>query len=141
MNYFPLQIELDYSYSVGSLKPYFDALTDGRALASRCSECGFVSFPPRLVCHLDHQETDWIQLNGIGQVTQITQSTVSENDLVYFALIKMEGAMNLTLGRLFCDEIQKGARVQLIATDSEVQHPAQSAYFMRADETSAVESE
>ena len=45
--YFPLKVELDYSYSLGDLKPYFDALLEGRALASECPECreGQISSP------------------------------------------------------------------------------------------------
>ena len=131
MLYFPLHIELDYSYSVGELKPYFDALSEGRALASQCLECGYVSYPPRLICHKDHEQTQWLALNGTGQIIEITKSKDSKNRPAYFALIKMDGADNFTLGRLFCDGIVKGDYVRIAAANEEVNHPAQSARFER----------
>lgn len=134
MKYFPLQIELDYSYSVGDLKPYFDALSEGRTLASRCLECNYVSYPPRLICHKDHERTKWLELNGTGQIVEITQCKDSKNRPTYFALIKMEGANNYTLGRLFCDRITKGDHVKVAAANAEVNHPAQSARFNRVSQ-------
>ena len=131
MNYFSLQIELDYSYSVGDLKPYFDALSEGRTLASRCLECDYVSYPPRLICHKDHKQTEWLVLNGTGQIVEITKCRDSENRAIYFALIKMQGADNYTLGRLFCDTAAKGDQVRIAAASAATVHPAQSACFER----------
>lgn len=131
MNYFSLQIELDYSYSVGDLKPYFDALSEGRTLASRCLECGYVSYPPRLICHKDHEQTEWLELIGKGRIVEITQCKDSKNRRIFFALIKMEGADNYALGRLFCDAVAKGDQVRIAAATAEADHPAQSACFER----------
>ncbi len=127
--YFPLKLELDYSYALGDLKPYFDALSEGRALASRCPECGRVSFPPRLECELDRRESTWHELTGLGTVQRVTVGRTET-----LAQIAMDGAHNLFLGRLNSADIKKHDRVRLAALKSkDIAHPAQCAVFQRAD--------
>ena len=127
--YFPLKVELDYSYSLGDLKPYFDALQEGRALASECPECREVKFPPRLLCDKDGIEAGWKELTGLGTVKRIT---AGRNDTL--AQIAMDGADNLCLGRLEGIDLVVGDRVRLETTDStNIQHPVQCAVFRRIE--------
>ncbi len=127
--YFPLKLELDYCYSLGEMKPYFDALQEGRALASRCPVCECVNFPPRLICESDRQKSTWFELTGLGTIKQLTAGR-SET----FAHVAMDGAGNLFLGRLSGKNFKKGDRVKLIRdTRAVVRHPAQSISFERID--------
>ena len=125
--YFPLRLELDYNYSLGELKPYFDALQAGKARASCCSACGRVRFPPRLVCDHDQHKATWISLSGLGTIQYVT---AGRNHT--FAQIAMDGASNLCLGRLAGQNLKKGDRVQLEANERrDNAHPASHALFRR----------
>lgn len=129
--YFPLKVELDYSYSLGQLKPYFDALQTGRALASCCPECGRVNFPPKLNCEFDQSKSTWLMLTGVGTIRQVSVGRTET-----FALIQMDGASNLCLGRLDGKDFRCGDRVRLeINQHTQVDHPAQYAVFRRIDES------
>lgn len=130
--YFPLRIELDYAYSLGELAPYFDALKNGEALASRCPECGAVNFPPRLVCDRDGQKAKWRELPGTGVVVEVTTGFDSDGNDVSFALISMDGAGNSALGRLSYSHGNKGDRVKMAATQPDAAHPARQAVFEQA---------
>lgn len=125
--YIPLKLELDYAYSLGDLKPYFDALRQGRALASRCPECGRTSFPPRLVCNVDRFPATWQELTGCGSIQQLSAGRNAT-----FAQIAMDGADNQCLGRLEGSDFRKGDRVRLDAVKAvETAHPASCAVFRR----------
>ena len=127
--YFPLKVELDYSYSLGDLKPYFDALQEGRALASECPECREVKFPPRLQCDKNGSKTRWKELAGFGTVRRIT---TGRNGTL--AQIAMDGADNLCLGILDGNDLVVDDRVRLERIDdTDIQHPAQCAVFRRID--------
>ncbi|MDE0310210.1 MAG: zinc ribbon domain-containing protein [Acidiferrobacterales bacterium] len=128
-NYFSLKVELDYTYSLGALKPYFDALADARALASSCPACGKVNFPPRIVCGDDWSETDWIELNGTGEVVEFTAGRGTNGNSVAFALIQMKGADNLCLGRCEEQDVKVGNLVQIHTLDLPQSHPAQQVIF------------
>lgn len=127
--YFPLKVELDYSYSLGDLKPYFDALQEGRALASQCPECREVNFPPRLQCGKDGNVAGWKELTGLGTVKRIT---AGRNESL--AQIEMDGTDNLCLGRLEGKDLIVGDRVKLHRIDAnDIQHPSQCAVFRVID--------
>lgn len=87
-----LHMSLDYTISEGELKPYFDALLRGDALASRCQSCGHVAFPARVICNdCGSRELDWAVLPGTAQVIHRTDGAKSA-----FALAKFSGADTLT---------------------------------------------
>ena len=130
-NYFPLKVELEYSYSLGALKPYFDALVESRALASRCSKCGKVSFPPRIVCDDDQTKTEWIELAGSGEIIEFSTGKDANGERAAFALIQMSGASNYCLGRLEELDLDVGDNVRIHALDMENTHPAQRVVFKR----------
>ena len=129
-DYLDLKLELDYSYALGGLKPYFDALSEGRALASKCPECGTISFPPRLICANDQTETQWMELDGTGVIVESTSGQDANGEDVCFALIQMDGADNRCLGRLVGGDSDVGDRVRLQAATSNGVHPAQNAVFV-----------
>ena len=131
MNYFPLSVKFEYEYSLGELKPYFDALQKGIAIASKCPKCGTVSFPPRLICAQDHHTTTLIKLQGTGQIKCVTNGKDADGKDVSFALISMDGADNLSLGRVSGEEIIDGDRVQLGICDLDAIHPVQCALFFK----------
>ncbi len=128
-DYFPLRIELDYSYSFGGLSPYFEALSNGQALASVCPECGQVNFPPRLICDSDQAQTDWLQLSGQGEIVELTQGFDADKQPSCFALVRMDGAQNLALGKILSPSAQPGSRVKLEIDNNCDDHPTKRTHF------------
>ena len=129
--YFPLSVELNYSYSMGELKPYFDALSESRALASTCPQCGKTDFPPRLICDKDQTSTKWTEIEGTGRIIEFTEGKDAHGEKVCFALIRMESASNLCLGRLVGEDFEVGDLVRIQTQDSDSPHPAQKLAFSK----------
>ena len=54
------------------IKPFYDALEEGRILARKCTKCGHVEFPPYLACNkCGNLDTEWIDFEGKGMVTHL----------------------------------------------------------------------
>ena len=54
------------------VKPYYDALEEGRVLARRCLECGAIEFPPHYACNTcGYHATEWVELSGHGWLKTI----------------------------------------------------------------------
>ncbi len=54
------------------VKPFFDAIAEGRFLGRKCSECGAVEFPPYPTCNAcGSLKTEWIELSGKVTVNEI----------------------------------------------------------------------
>lgn len=86
------QLILDYTIPVGDLAPYFDALQEGKALASKCSECGAVVFPARSGCvKCVGADIHWQELNGNAVVLFRTDGVGTS-----FALVQFDGAETQT---------------------------------------------
>ena len=80
------QLTLDYTIPVGDLTPYFEALVQGKALASKCGGCGLVAFPARTQCATCvGKDMQWHPLSGAAQVIYRTDSARSSFALVQFA--------------------------------------------------------
>ena len=87
-----LHMRLDYTIAEGVLKPYFDALLRGDALASRCQTCGHVAFPARVICKdCGSGEMGWVTLSGAADVMHRT-----DGDKFASSLAKFTGADTLT---------------------------------------------
>jgi uncharacterized OB-fold protein len=134
----PLTVSLtttfQYAHPLGALAPYFEALTEGRALGAKCSRCAKVWFPPRIVCTCG-EATTWEDLPGTGIIEVFTTgpgmvplSTVSGN--LVFALVRFDGADNLALVR--CDATatpDSGMRGRLTRAATRGPHPASAVVF------------
>lgn len=136
-----LELELRYAHTLGALRPYFEALQQGQALASHCPQCKRTWFPPRLLCPHDRSTTEWIRLSGRGRIINVTcgisrlpLSQISSHNC--FALLALDGADNVSFARVVGDEraLQPGTRVRLTAVTATTPHPAQSACFVVNDE-------
>ena len=98
--YVSLDLRLRFSHPLGSLRPYFEALEQGRALGVRCEACARTWFPPRRTCCGHSVADNWTtlagdnrtELAGAGTVLSITsreplarelQDYVKQNLAVY----------------------------------------------------------
>ena len=54
------------------VKPYYDALEEGRILGRKCTECGAVDYPPHLICNVcGCLETEWYEISGKAVANQL----------------------------------------------------------------------
>jgi hypothetical protein len=90
--YVSLDLRLRFSHPLGSLRPYFEALEQGRALGVRCEACARTWFPPRRTCCARSVADNRTELAGAGTVLSITsreplarelQDYVKQNLAVY----------------------------------------------------------
>ena len=112
-----VSISLQYRHPVGGLTPFFEALKSGQALAT--SRGRHVYFPPRRPA--SGQAPSWVQLTGHGTIVALTQGLPGEatgNLPPICALIAMDGATNMAVGRVNADSavLQPGSRVKILAS-------------------------
>ncbi|MBM3598465.1 MAG: hypothetical protein FJX35_09645 [Alphaproteobacteria bacterium] len=124
-----------YSHGLGALAPFFAALTQGRALATQCPSCRTTWFPPRMTCPDHGPLAQWRELAGVGTVMTVTRTTLSlpltgRGAAAVMALIAMDGASNLVVGRIAgAMDAEPGARVRLAVDAGATVHPIQSMVF------------
>ena len=54
------------------VKPFYDALAEGRLLGRKCVQCGHIEYPPYLACNkCGCLETEWVELEPKGTLTQL----------------------------------------------------------------------
>ena len=124
-----------YSHGLGALAPFFAALTQGRALATQCLMCKTTWFPPRMTCPDHGPLAEWRELTGTGTVRTVTRTTLSlpltgRGSAAVLALIAMDGASNLVVGRIAgAMDAEPGARVRMAVDAGTTTHPIQSMVF------------
>ena len=95
---YPDDMTIHYIYSEGENSFFFKQLRDNAKLyAARCSQCGFVYFPPRGHCFKCYAKTEWVELSGKGYVETATvchfgRSQFTDKMPIVIAFIKLEGA-------------------------------------------------
>jgi uncharacterized OB-fold protein len=138
--YVSLDLRLRFSHPLGSLRPYFEALEQGRALGVRCEACARTWFPPRRTCCGRSVADNWTELAGAGTVLSITSGERSlpftdGREPMSLALVAMDGADNAALGWIASDgSTGPGSRVRLAAAAENSVHPAQCARFEPIDD-------
>lgn len=132
-----IDLGLRYTHAFGNLTPYFEGLSVGRAVASKCAACRRTWFPPRFGCCPKIGAVHWITLAGTGR---IVAGTTGGGTLPFnggpagegLALVALDGTDNLALGWVdgLGDVPPEGARVRLVTTETRPPHPAQAARFV-----------
>ena len=70
------------------MRPFNDAsygqfLREGLLMASRCKNCGVLSFPPRHICASCYgSASEWVELVGTGLLAAFTSISVAPPDMV-----------------------------------------------------------
>ncbi len=51
------------------IKSYYDALSEGKLLGKKCSQCEAISYPPTTACkECGSFEQEWVELSGNGEL-------------------------------------------------------------------------
>ena len=95
-------------------RPFWDALSDGRLISTRCRQCGRVSFPPKPLCRSCWSEDiEWIDLPSNGALYSLTRVHVVPRAFVSDALYDI-GIVDLPNGvRLMCRLLDAGPDTQV----------------------------
>ena len=57
--------------------PFWSALGQGRLTTTRCTSCGFLTFPPKIVCpECWCREVEYVTLSGRGRLASFTEICV-----------------------------------------------------------------
>lgn len=72
--------EFNLPYTAASFNQY---LADGKLMASRCSECGELSLPPRSICAKCHSEhISWVETSGKGKLAGFTSVFIAPTFMI-----------------------------------------------------------
>jgi uncharacterized OB-fold protein len=105
-------------------RPFWHALGEGRLTTTRCSDCGRLQFPPRVVCvHCWGRAFVWEELSGSGRLAAYTEvhagPSVFAAELPYtLGLVDLDEQLRL-LARITAgfDELTIGQHVLLRRAD------------------------
>jgi len=92
------EMTVHYIYSEGENSFFFQQLRDNAKLyAAKCTQCGFVYFPPRGHCFKCYAPCEWVEISGKGTVETATvchfgRSQFTDKMPIVIAFIKLEGA-------------------------------------------------
>ena len=57
--------------------PFWEALREGRLTTTRCTACGFLTFPPKIVCpECWSRDVAYVDLSGAGRLASFTEICV-----------------------------------------------------------------
>jgi len=66
-------ITLRFLISIEKTRPFFEALSEGKILATKCKETGEIFFPPQVDCpNAPESEVEWIELPREGELLTFT---------------------------------------------------------------------
>ncbi|MCE4620812.1 MAG: Zn-ribbon domain-containing OB-fold protein [Desulfurococcales archaeon] len=67
------ELKLRFLISIEKTRRFFEALTEGKVLATRCKETGEIFFPPQVDCpNAPDSEVEWVELPKEGELLTYT---------------------------------------------------------------------
>ena len=67
------ELKLRFILSIERIKKFFDALSEGKILATRCKATGKIYFPPQVDCpEAPDSEVEWVELPRDGELVAYT---------------------------------------------------------------------
>ncbi|MHB8781241.1 MAG: Zn-ribbon domain-containing OB-fold protein [Candidatus Geothermincolia bacterium] len=77
-----LPISPIFNWSVGNhMERFFQGLREKKILASRCSACGRVFLPPRMICERCFEKTEeWVELTETASLVSFTTAHVKVDE-------------------------------------------------------------
>ena len=67
------ELRLRFTISIERIRKFFEGLTQGKILATRCKETGTIYFPPQVDCpDAPNSEVEWIELPREGTLLTFT---------------------------------------------------------------------
>ena len=83
------KLDLNYTLSFGKMTRWVIGLSEGKAIALKCSQCEKSSFPPQRICDCRSSKNEWIELSGKANILVKTSGVDGD-----FAIAQFEGSDN-----------------------------------------------
>lgn len=108
------------------IQPFFDNLRQNRFTTTKCTKCGTVAYPPRVICpNCLSEELSWIDLPSEGTVVEAVVEEIGvpigfEAPLV-LAMVEIPGAFTFIVRIINCKPgaLEPGDKVKLAVFDVE----------------------
>ncbi|GAB4321632.1 MAG: Zn-ribbon domain-containing OB-fold protein [Promethearchaeota archaeon] len=141
------EMSVHYMYSVGELTPFFKAVREEKKLlGAKCTNCGFVYFPPRASCSKCYVPNEWVELPGTGRIEAATvchfgRSQFTDKMPIVIAFIRLDGADSAIRHTIVTDDprlerLKRGTRVKVAFRDAR-EGKVTDFYFVLDDESGA----
>jgi len=62
------KLDLNYTLSFGKMTSWVIGLSEGKAIALKCSQCEKSFFPPQRICDCTSSKNEWIELSGKANI-------------------------------------------------------------------------
>lgn len=118
------EIDLRYQLPVKKVMKFFEALKDGKVLATRCPKCGTIYFPPQDDCpNCKLTGLEWVEMPQEGELLTYTIINVkppsfSHYDDYIVGIAKMSNGVNV-LAWVNAKDVKVGIKVKLRVTRRE----------------------
>ncbi len=115
------ELKLRYRMSLGKIKKFFSALSEGKIMATKCKHCGRIYFPPQADCpYCMRSDMEWVDVPNEGvletfTIVNIKPTTFSHYDDYVLAIARFGDGIKV-LAWLRVDEksrVRIGMRVKL----------------------------
>jgi hypothetical protein len=120
-------ITFTFELPTDKLKQFWEGLEKGKVYASKCTKCGYITFPPAADCsHCLNQTMEWVDIQGDGEIETFTHIVIRpasfQNHPTYtVAVAKMNSGVKVLawLASTKLSDVKVGAKVRLAAVQSE----------------------
>lgn len=96
------ELRLKYTISVEKIKPFYDGLMDGKLMATKCSKCGTIYFPPQSFCPTCRKsEMQWMELSREGELLTFTVINIKPASFAHYddyivGIARLKEGINVT---------------------------------------------
>lgn len=112
------EIDLRYQIPVKNVMKFFEALRDGKVLATKCPKCGTVYFPPQFDCpKCMVSGLEWVEMPNEGELLTYTIINVKPPSFAQFSdyivgVARMSNGVNV-LAWVNAKDVKVGMKVKL----------------------------
>ena len=115
------ELKLRYRIPISGVERFFEALKDGKLLATKCKRCGEKYFPPQACCpNCRSSDMEWIEVNGYGRLLTYTVVKVKPESYQKYpdyilGVARLDDGFNI-LAWILCEDfkrLRRGMRVKI----------------------------
>ena len=115
------ELKLRYRIPISGVERFFEALKDGKLLATKCKRCGEKYFPPQASCpNCGSSDMEWIEVNGYGRLLTYTVVKVKPESYQKYpdyilGVARLDDGFNI-LAWILCEDfkrLRRGMRVKI----------------------------
>jgi uncharacterized OB-fold protein len=94
-------LNLRFDIPISKTSRFWDALSDGKLVTTKCGDCGKTSFPPQVDCpNCMSGNAEWVELGTEAELltfthVQITPTSFVDHDPYMVAIGRLNGGVNI----------------------------------------------